>query len=376
MRSSFLQRHVFSQRAIAMSSLLIAVLAGLVSACHKSGPKLALKDATVEWVGAFTEMIECSSFARPVQEAILTVQKGGRVDSLRAQAGQDVHAGQIIATIDVTTNAADLKAKLSEYSLAAKEFARVRGLMQSRSATREEYDRAEGSVQVKRAALEQAKQTLEDAVVRTPIDGVLEALVFKLGDKIPDGGRLGMVFGRGGFRVACRFTKDVASRVPATAGVTIQLDAKDAAAAKGSGDKATIKLTATVERDEETDGFVGLDKELRFIFHEIPPSIRIGTPVKVVVALPQVEGVAKIPSLSVVTREGGEFVLARSSEGGADTGKLAWIPVHLIQRDPNFAYVSGVPQASQLVLIDVDLNTLEALVSNSKPAAEQEKKRM
>lgn len=340
-------------------SVWILGVAALVG-CHGKKAALDLKEAPYEHLPAFSESAACASFTRPLNEAVLTAQRGGRLDKVLVRSGQEVHAGQILATVDETANAAGLKAKLSEYALAGKEYARTRGLVDAQSATREELDRAQGSLEVRRAELENAKQALEDAIVRAPIDGVVQALVFKAGDKVPDGGRIGVVVGRGGFKALCRFPLAIAERVPAAAEPEVRDD---------TANKPLGKLAATVERDVVADGFVGLDRELRFVFATMPAGFRVGGRVSFTVSLPEVPDVAKVPSLGVATRSDGDYVLKRSADGKPD-----WQKVTVLRRDPQFTYVTGVPAAAVLFLIELDLNTLEPLVRREDAASKAERK--
>ena len=54
---------------------------------------------------------------------------------------------------------------------------------------------------MKKAELEQAKQRMEDSMIRSPVDGVIALVPFQVGDTVPDGSRVAVIEDRTKFQV-------------------------------------------------------------------------------------------------------------------------------------------------------------------------------
>ncbi len=131
----------------------------------------------------------------------LSVKRGGKLDRLFFKVGDEIKQGQILAVVDQTVHRSSVEAALSAWKLSLAELSRVRKLAASSSATQAELDIAQNQNTTKRAELEQAKQRLEDGIIRATKDGVLKETVFKEGDYISDGSRILAVEAKGRIKI-------------------------------------------------------------------------------------------------------------------------------------------------------------------------------
>jgi HlyD family secretion protein len=183
----------------------LLVLAGVVAAAvmffrKPSEPEIKYATSAVE-----RGRIEASITASGTVSALVTVQVGsqvsGRIESLEADYNSVVKKGQVVARIDPRSFKTDLtKAKANSYAAngnlaraqaqatnAAKQLARIKGLVESGLSPQTELDTAEtaavaaqaevqsvrGSVEQARAAVEQSQINLDYTVIHSPIDGVV-----------------------------------------------------------------------------------------------------------------------------------------------------------------------------------------------------------
>lgn len=305
--------------------------------------------AKVEQMAEFADDAHCVARPRALGETFLSVQHGGRLEEVLLKAGSPVKAGEIIAIVDRTANGAALKSALSAFRLAGSDYQRSSSLLSSGSATREEADSNRSKLDVKRAELEQAKQRVEDGIVRSPIDGVVSVVVFKLGDKVPDGGRVAAVEDPNGTQASCRLPVEIATQLTHEQSTTWTLvDGKT---------PTSWTAPAKISVEDPQGGFTGLDREVRIETSD--PVVRgsIGSLTDIVMKLPMHKNVAKVPSLAVVRREGGAYVLRRDNHGD-----FSWHKISVIKQSAQETVAEGVPTDGEILLLSDDLGKIEAYV--------------
>jgi RND family efflux transporter MFP subunit len=335
-------------------NILIAV-AVIFSVYHlltrgsKPGP-LDLPVSVVERLPQYAEKVQCSGRVTSLGERFLTVQNGGRLEELSVKLGDSVQKDQILAVVDKTANSAGLKAALSSYRLAQKEYARIGSLSRSGSASREELDRALSTLEIKRAELEQAKQRVEDGIVRAPVSGKVSVLIFKVGDKVPDGSRIVAVDEASGVQVACRLPSAVVAKLP-TRGEVVwrQLDRADTAA---------VRADSQLQVADEQRGFVGLEREVRWASSDPALGTMVGERVQLEAVLPAITDAAKISSAAVVNKADGDVIFVRDANGDYHQVKVS-----VLQRDAEHAIVVGVPSEGEVIVVQTEISKIEALIS-------------
>jgi RND family efflux transporter MFP subunit len=339
----------FQKAAVAGATLAVVAGLGYGLFGRKKELKINFEAAKTERLPTFVDTAHCLSRPRPLAETYLTVQHGGRLEQLGRNVGQSVRRGEIIAVVDRTANAAALKSALSGYGLAQRDYARVSGLLAGGSVTREEFDGAASRLEIKRAELEQARQRVEDSVVRAPFDGVVSVVVFKPGDKVPDGGRIAAIDDPRGTQATCRLDADVAKALPKTQQTTWTL--------VDGGKKESFPAQATITVDEPQGGFIGLDREVHVETLAAQAKAVAGKLVDITLNLPAKQDVTRIDSLAVVRRQGKPYVLVRRAGG-----VLAWTPVEIVKQTPTETVAAGVPADGEILVLRDDLTAIEAYV--------------
>ena len=334
------------RKAVAAVAVLLLVIVVL---SRGSGKKMNFETASVEHLATFTDQAHCIVRPRALGETYLSVQRGGRLEDVSLKPGSPVKAGQIIAIVDRTANFAALKSALSGYRLAASDYQRSANLLQGGSATREEAESNRSKLDVKRAELEQAKQRVEDGIVRSPLDGIVSVVVFKLGDKVPDGGRVAAVEDPNGTQASCRLPVEVATQLTNQQTITWTLvDGKT---------PTSWTVPSRIFVEDPQGGFTGLDREVRVETNETIVRSSIGMLTDIALKLPPHENVAKLPSLAVVRREDGAYVLQKEKEGD-----FRWQKINIVKQNAQEVVAEGVPADGQILLLKDELGKIETYV--------------
>lgn len=124
---------------------------------------------------AVTRFVALPGTLRPNQQVVLQARVPGFVTSMAVDRGDRVRAGQVVAEVEVPELMADKARAAAEMEVAAREVARLRRARARDVAlvTEEEWDAAEGRMQVSRARLEGVEAMIGHARIKAPFDGVV-----------------------------------------------------------------------------------------------------------------------------------------------------------------------------------------------------------
>lgn len=339
-------------------NVLVALgVTGLVifSAIRGKRSTANLEPAEVSRLSAYTEEALCTARPRAMAETFLAVQRGGRLDRILKNQGDPVKAGDIIAVVDEVANSAGLKSALSAFRYAQADDGRIAPLFRSGAVTREEFDATRSRLEVKRAELEQARQRVEDAIVRSPVDGVVSTIVFKVGDKIPDGGRIAAVEDPEGTQATCRMPAESAARISGGSGT----EQKAIWVVLDDNPPTTIEAPVRVTALQSEGGFRGLDVDVRIETRIVQAKNAIGKLTEIRLPLQEHTDVAKVSSLAIVRREGGSYVLFQQPNGA-----YSWQKISVLNQNAQEAIVVGVPADLPVFLLKDDLSKIETLVKH------------
>lgn len=337
---------------------LLILLGALWMVRRNMAGGIQLEPAEVKYLASFVDEVRCVTRPKAAAETYLSVQYGGRLDSVLKKAGDSVKVGDMIAIVDKTANAAGLKSALSGFKLAQSDYGRASRLFSSGSVTREEFDSAQSKLDVKRAELEQAKQRVEDSIVRSPIDGVVSVVVFKEGDKVPDGGRIAAVEDPRGTLALCRFPSEVAGSFSADAAPTERPSKWTMIEGTSDGAKEQLSdIPVRVRVDQAQGGFQGLEVDVRLETYDPKVKKTVGQLTEITLPLPEKQNVAQMPSLAVVRRAGGAFVLVEERKG-----QYRWSQISIVKQTPKETVASGISEGSKIFMLKDDLSKIEAYV--------------
>jgi HlyD family secretion protein len=170
-------------------SRVLALALGLLAACGRPEEGLVLV-GTVE--RTLLELVA------PISESL---------DEVRAGRGGTVRRGDVVARLDPTLAEADvaheeaaLAAARTARVTAELDLARISRLHQSRIATQQDLERAQlardeagARLREAEARLSAARHRLEELVLTSPVDGIVDQIPFDPGERVPAGGVVAVV---------------------------------------------------------------------------------------------------------------------------------------------------------------------------------------
>ncbi|MBN1269347.1 MAG: efflux RND transporter periplasmic adaptor subunit [Kiritimatiellae bacterium] len=120
------------------------------------------------------DMIVIPGRIEPFVEADLAVEKPGRIVGLTADKGDRVEAGQVLLRLDSRMAEAALKQAEIEHREAAKELERWKGLEKAGAVSASDFDSIKTRLDNAEVMLEQARVSLSQCEVRSPIAGIVD----------------------------------------------------------------------------------------------------------------------------------------------------------------------------------------------------------
>jgi membrane fusion protein (multidrug efflux system) len=140
-------------------------------------------------VGDITRTIQLLGEVRPRQQTTLHAKVAGFVKTLRADLGDRVEAGSILAELEVPELVADEARTRAELTLAELEQKRIQEAFRQAPdlVTRQSVDAAEAKLAVARAQQQRNATLLEFARIRAPFAGVVSRRHVDLGAFVPAG---------------------------------------------------------------------------------------------------------------------------------------------------------------------------------------------
>ncbi|HPS59317.1 MAG TPA: efflux RND transporter periplasmic adaptor subunit [Spirochaetota bacterium] len=108
-----------------------------------------------------------------VTEIDISSKISGRVVELTRAEGDTVHKNDLLVRLEFDELSAIKNSALAGLVNAEKNFRRIRGLFETGSVSRREYDNAEAAYSMARAALDNVNAAIKYAVIYSPIDGTV-----------------------------------------------------------------------------------------------------------------------------------------------------------------------------------------------------------
>jgi RND family efflux transporter MFP subunit len=161
--------------------------------------EFASTDLAQVQVSDITRTLPLTGTFSPVNWAFVKSRVAGDMREVYVREGQSVKKGQIIARIDVTELEAKVQEKIgnlesshAQLELAEKVRINNQQLLRQGFISRNAFDNSEsgylqakGTVKANEAQLALARKSLEDSIIRAPIDGIISERFVQAGEKVP-----------------------------------------------------------------------------------------------------------------------------------------------------------------------------------------------
>lgn len=103
----------------------------------------------------------------------LAFQVTGQIETINVIEGQEIKAGDVIATLNKRRFENDLQIARTQYENAEIEFQRVEKLIADNTVSQSEYDQRLSARDVAKFQLDSAEKSMEDSILVSPFDGVI-----------------------------------------------------------------------------------------------------------------------------------------------------------------------------------------------------------
>jgi membrane fusion protein (multidrug efflux system) len=137
--------------------------------------------------GTISEAIKTASTVQADKRADVVLETSGTVAALRAEEGDLVSAGRVLAVLKNPQVSADLERAEANFTKANDDFASVAGLFEQGYVARREFDEAKLAASTARATVDAAREAAESLRVKSPIRGTVSLRDIRYGEAVSPG---------------------------------------------------------------------------------------------------------------------------------------------------------------------------------------------
>lgn len=207
---------------------------------------------TVKFLGLSTELSVNGSFS-PSHEISITAESQGKIISLRSAVGDNVVAGQVMASLD--REVSDSQLKLAKFNLdkAEKDMKRFEQLSQSEAATTQQYESARQNFEMAQSAYTSAKVENRNTVIKAPFNGMITKRYTDNGAFVSPGTPLFDIVEINRLKFIVKLTAEEAAKVRKDQHVKVSVEAYPGVMYDGKVSAVVIKADVSKHYDVEID---------------------------------------------------------------------------------------------------------------------------
>lgn len=135
-------------------------------------------------LGEISETIAASSTVESERRADIHVEVSGTIESVRAEEGDKVSAGAVLAVLKNPALVGELDRAESSFARADADHVSIKGLYERGFVSRNEYDASAHTVDTARVTLEQARASHRSSQISTPISGIVSMRGVRFGEAV------------------------------------------------------------------------------------------------------------------------------------------------------------------------------------------------
>ena len=152
----------------------------------EGGGAIAVRVAPVEKKTVDLDFVANGNFA-PIQELNFAAENSGRVAQIFVEEGSRVSKGQVLARIDAEILNADRETAEATYQSAARDLARYESAFKTGGVTQQQLDQARLNAENAKLHLQQQQRKLNDANIRSSINGIVNKKMIETGAYVSPG---------------------------------------------------------------------------------------------------------------------------------------------------------------------------------------------
>ena len=166
---------------------------------HNETRTAVVKESLSGAVPVLTEQASLSTFDgvfsangnfKAVRQIDFSAEAPGRIVALMVKEGSIVRAGQVLARIDNQVASADLQNAQASVNQARRDLERYQTALASGGVTQKQVDDARLQLQNTQARYTQASKNVQNTLLRSPIDGIVNAKYVEVGAYLAAGNKL------------------------------------------------------------------------------------------------------------------------------------------------------------------------------------------
>jgi HlyD family secretion protein len=203
----------------------------------------------------------------------------GRVETLSVREGDKVATGAQLFTLDADLQRAAVAETEAAVVNAQQAYDRAKVLLKGNVGSQKSYDDAEAALRSAEARLNSAKTRLERRKVKSPADGVVQEVYFRVGEQVQPGRPIISLLPPGNVRVRFFVPQAVLPKVNIGDRIAVSCDGC-------AGDIAAIVNFISVQAEFTPPVIYSQEERARLVFRveatpEHPENLRVGQPVSV-----------------------------------------------------------------------------------------------
>ncbi|MCP4869994.1 MAG: efflux RND transporter periplasmic adaptor subunit [Proteobacteria bacterium] len=135
-------------------------------------------------LGEISETIAASSTVESERRADIHVEVSGTIESVRAEEGDKVGAGAVLAVLKNPALVGELERAEASFVRADTDYQSIKGLYERGFVSRNEYDASAHTVDTARVTLEQARASHRSSQISSPIAGIVSMRGVRFGEAV------------------------------------------------------------------------------------------------------------------------------------------------------------------------------------------------
>lgn len=124
------------------------------------------------------------AYTEPYRTIEVSAADSGILTSLEVEEGDRVQKGQLLAKLDVGVMEQELNIAREELKIKTSRFKKIKELVESGRASRDEFERAEAEYNIDRFKVQRIEAALERKLLRSPVDGVVSRILRDVSESV------------------------------------------------------------------------------------------------------------------------------------------------------------------------------------------------
>lgn len=191
--------HFIKKHPVLAGLPVAAVMAAVLALGGEHTPSKATEAPAVQAVKVTTQTVAPTTIrdelvlpgqTEAFHDLTMSAERGGRVETVNAREGDEVKAGDVIATIDLSALQAALNRARANYELARKQAERRTKLRKSKVVSMEELDKAETELKLAENNMREAEVNFRQGQIIAPVDAVVNDLSVDPGEYVKAGDQM------------------------------------------------------------------------------------------------------------------------------------------------------------------------------------------